>query len=113
MNKHIVVSLLLLYCTHSFAQENSFDLRNFSFRTDTTVKTEKVFDFFRQEYDSSVYVIGSVFLMPSDSLSFKVNNNYIIKVSNPKNGQLEIYFKDRLLYKYTLRDYEINGTGFC
>ncbi|MFO7878586.1 MAG: hypothetical protein R6V52_00925 [Bacteroidales bacterium] len=113
MNKKILIFFLLFNCICAFAQKKSFN-KNYAFlQTDTVIKSCSVFDFFRQELDSNVYTVGSVFLMPPDSLYFNKKNEYIIKVSNPKNGHLKIYFKNKLLYKYMLINNEIKGTGFC
>ncbi len=113
MNKKLVTFFLLFNGIYAFAQEKPSNANNAFFQTDTVIKSCSIFDFFRQEHDSVVYAIGSVFLMPSDSLYFNKKNEYTIKVSNPENGYLEIYFKKRLLYKYMLINHELNGTGFC
>jgi len=99
---------IVCFSAQSYAQTN--DIENFE--VGARIKNI-VFDYFRQEYDSMVYNVGSVFLMPSDSLLFNKKNEYTIAVSNPDNGYLEISFKNRLLYKYTLINNKINGTGFC
>jgi hypothetical protein len=74
--------------------------------------TNVIFDYFRQEHDSIVYLVGSTFLMPSDSLTFKDKNQYKVKVINPEKGYLEIYFKGYLLYKYELLNNQVQGSGF-
>lgn len=113
MNKKLLILFLLLNCVHTFAQKKSFDIKNGIFQKDTVIKDCFVFDYFRQEYDSIVYNVGCVFLMPSDSLSFTKKNEYTVKVLNSEDGYLEVYFKNRLLYKYMLINHEIKGTGFC
>lgn len=69
-----------------------------------------IFDYFRQQYDSTIFIIGSVAVMRGDSLSFKTKNDYCIDSSDT---ELKIYFKNRLLYKYELHKGKIEGTGFC
>jgi len=113
MNRKLLLFLLLFNCINAFAQKKSYDVNNTFFQTDTVIKSCSIFDYFRQEHDSIVYAVGSVFLMPSDSLHFNEKNEYTIKVSTPENGHLEIYFKNKLLYKYMLINHEIRGTGFC
>ena len=109
MNRALII--LIMACTSivCYSQKNSKKI----VLSEGTDISNVVFDYFRQEFDSTVYEVGSVFLMPSDSLSFKSKNEYTIKVSNPENGYLEVYFKSRLLYKYMVSGYEVNGTGFC
>lgn len=113
MYKSLYLYLILFCYTSIFGQNKEFDLERGFFGTDTTFTNNFVFDYFRQEKDSIIYTVGSVFLMPSDSISFKEKNEYIFKVSSPENGFLEIFFKNRLIYKYTLFNYRIHGTGCC
>lgn len=94
------VLFLLLICngisTYSSAQD-SIRVRNY------------VFDFFRQEYDSIVYVVGGRFLMPGDSVSF-IKNEYLI---DSTNEHLNIYFKNKLLYQYSIHNGKIEGEAYC
>ncbi|HBF88543.1 MAG TPA: hypothetical protein DDX39_07870 [Bacteroidales bacterium] len=114
MNSNKILSIFFLFsCLQILAQNVDYDEHDGIFKKDTIKTDYSVIDYFRQERDSVVYVNGSVFLMPSDSLSFNGKNEYSIKVSNSKNGSLEIYFKNRLLYQYMLINNRINGTGFC
>lgn len=109
MNKKLLILILSLNCVHSFAQKKSFDIKNGGFQKDTVIKEYFVFDCFRQEYDSIVYNVGCVFLMPSDSISFNKKNEYMIKVLNSEDGYIEVYFKNRLLYKYMLINHANQG----
>ncbi len=106
------MTFLLFAYIQNFAQNISDNEKNKLFQKDTIITDYSVFDYFRQEQDSIVQVVG-VILMPTDSLSLFGKNEYTIKVSNPKNGYLKVYFKNKLLYKYMLIDNEIKGTGFC
>lgn len=73
-----------------------------------------IFDYFRHQNDSNIYIIGSVFLMPSDSLSFVEKNEYCTKetIFNGSVTEKKIFFKDELLYSYTVKDDKINGVGY-
>ena len=76
-------------------------------RNDTNV----IYDSFRQEYDSAVYNVGLLYLMPSDSVNLFKQNNYTIE-ENEANGLRFIYFKNHLLYKYQIKNSTINGKGY-
>lgn len=56
-----------------------------------------------------VFLVG-IMVVPGDSLNW-AKNEYLIKVTTPSEGYLEIFFKDRLLYKYYLINNEVQGTG--
>jgi regulatory protein YycH of two-component signal transduction system YycFG len=100
-SKYIIVWLMVILNSTNMSAQN---------RSDTCADIRPaVYDYFRQEFDSVVYVIGSVFLMHSDSLSFKTND-YCYRQSN---DYLKIYFKDRLLYEYSLVEGEVEGLGYC
>lgn len=72
-----------------------------------------IFDYFRQEWDSTVFIIGPIALFSSkDDISFKEPFEYTLMRQNDK-GKLEIFLKDKLLYEYTLRDGVVNGMGYC
>jgi hypothetical protein len=111
MNKEILILCLLFSFNQVFSQTN--DKKTRIFEKDTIFTSNSVFDYFRQEEDSIVFIVGSVYLMPSDSLSFNEGNEYTTKVINPDNGYLEIYFKNKLLYKYRLINNKIERIGFC
>jgi hypothetical protein len=68
-----------------------------------------VFDYFRQTHDSTVYVVGGRFLMHGDSLSFRRNEYQIDSTSE----YLNILFKNKLLYSYSMSNGKIEGTGYC
>lgn len=101
----IIVSIGLVLLCFSFIDNG----------TDTCHKSNSIFDYFRQEKDSSVYIIGPVFLMKSDSLSFKEKNEYCTKdvIINGNIVRKEIFFKEKLLYSYTIKNGKINGLGYC
>jgi len=111
-SKKIILFFLFLNCIQSFAQEKLTE-QKYIFKKDTIINNDYVFDYFRQERDSMVQLVSCVILMPTDSLSLYGENQYTTKVSNPKNGFLKVYFKNKLLYKYMLNDNEIKGTGYC
>lgn len=68
-----------------------------------------VFDYFRQVHDSTVYVVGGRFLMHGDSLSFRRNEYQIDSTSE----YLNILFKNKLLYSYSMSNGKIEGIGYC
>lgn len=114
-NYFIISILLLIYCCNEklFAQEKFNCVETNLFLNDTIIESNVIFDYFRQEFDSIVNVVGSVFIMPLDSLSLNGQNKYTIRVIKPNDGYLEVYFKDRLLYKYRLIAGTVEGTGYC
>lgn len=116
MNKILIAILIISNCLNVYSQRKTFDHNSFLSQKDTLVTSYYVYDYFRQEYDSIVFTVGCIFLMPSDSISFLGKNEYkIIKetTTNPRFGHLYIYFKNKLLYEYTVVDNNITGIGVC
>lgn len=112
MKKYVTIYFLLTSISGVFAQISKLDPYHAILQKDTIVTEYVIFDYFRQEYDSMVYCVGG-YLMPSDSISFKSQNEYRIEVVTPNNGYLNIYFKNKLLYQYSLYNNEVCGVGSC
>lgn len=86
---------------------------NLSFSQISRTKEYVIFDYFRQEWDSTVFTVGPVYLFfKGDEISFKEPFEYML-VKDADKGKLEIFLKDKLLYEYTLKDGAINGVGYC
>lgn len=96
-----IATLVILSCT-----SNAQDTMN-------THSSTVIFDYFRQKSVSIVYDIGTVILMPSDSVSFKEDNLYRTKITDTVDGYKEIFFKDKLLFRYEMKQGKIEGLGYC
>lgn len=79
----------------------------------STDSSTVIYNYFTQQYTSIVYDIGSVFLMPSDSVSFKNDNVYETRVTDSIDGYKEVFFKNRLLFRYEMRQGKVEGLGYC
>lgn len=113
MRIRLLIYLLILFNYNQLFAQEIINEKGYLITKDTLIETNAVFDYFRQEIDSFVFFLYSGFLMPCDSLSFTGKNDYVIKITNPQRGYLEVFFKDRLLYKYFLFKNEVTAVGFC
>jgi hypothetical protein len=113
MKNFIILLISIFTIINGFSQARIDEPPEEYLTKDTVFETNIIYDFFRNEYDSILYNIGSVFLMPSDSISFKNKNRYKIHVTEPNNGKLKIYYKSKLLFEYKLINRKVEGTGYC
>lgn len=58
-------------------------------------------DYFSNSLDSAVYYVGNLRLMPSDSINFNQKNIYRYAL---RGDTLNIYFKERILFNYLIKD---------
>ena len=113
MKTKLLISFLLIFNCNLLSSQEIINNKGYVITKDTLIVTNAVFDYFTQMIDSTVFVVYSGFLINGDSISFTGKNDYVVKITNPQKGYLEIYFKGRLLYKYSLFKNEITGIGFC
>jgi len=84
MNKIALLLFLIFNCIQAFTQNMSFNINENFPQNDTIIASYSVFDYFRHEYDSIVYTVGCVYLMPSDSLSLVKKMNICLKYQIPR-----------------------------
>ena len=113
MKTKLLISFLLIFNCNLLSSQEIINNKGYVITTDTLIVTNAVFDYFRQMLDSTVFFVYSGCIINGDSISFTGKNDYMVKITNPQKGYLEIYFKGRLLYKYSLFKNEITGIGFC
>lgn len=108
MNKTIII-LLLFVSTICNAQIPSL---NYKINEDTSFYANAFFNNFLGDMDTNRFLIGQCLLVSYDSIFVKGNNLYRVNIINHSNGKLEIYYRNKILYEFSLKNGIVSGVGY-
>lgn len=108
MNK-IIFTLLLFVCTICNAQKS---IPDYKIDKDTSFTALGFPNYFIGMMDTNYFLMGQFILVSYDSLFDKGDNSYRIKIINPDDGKLEVYYRNKLLYMFPLKEGVVTGVGY-
>ncbi len=95
-----LITIYLLFFVF-FSCTNRGSRRFYEFENNYDRQENYAIDYFSNSRDSTVYYLGNLRLMPSDSINFSGENIYHHVF---RGDSLNIYFKERLLFNYAIKD---------
>ncbi|HBN05242.1 MAG TPA: hypothetical protein DD434_05565 [Bacteroidales bacterium] len=107
--KKIIFTLLLFVCTIGNAQKS---IPDYKIDKDTSFTALGFYNYFTGGMDTNYFLMGQFILVSYDSIFDKGDNSYRIKIINPDDGKLEVYYRNKLLYMFPLKDGFVTGVGF-
>lgn len=107
--KKIIFTLLLFVCTIGNAQKS---IPDYKIDKDTSFTALGFYNYFTGMMDTNYFLIGQFDLAPEYSIFDKGDNSYRIKVINPDDGKMEVYYRNKLLYMFPLKEGVVTGVGY-
>jgi len=107
---HKLIFILFLIVGTICKSQNFTD--NYIYNKDTSYNVIGFFNHFTEEMDTNHFLMGQFILVSYDSLFDNANNSYRVNIIRPNNGKLEVYYRDKLLYEFPLKDGIVSGVGY-
>lgn len=107
--KKIIFTLLLFVYTIGNAQQS---IPDYKIDKDTSFTAPGFYNYFIEMMDTNYFLMGQFILVSYDSIFDKGDNSYRIKVINPDDGKMEVYYRNKLLYMFPLKKGVVTGVGY-